>query len=181
MPTIISHPAVPLALAWGLGGKIISPRLLLAGIFASIAPDLDVIAFKLGVPYGGQFGHRGASHSLLFALALALAGACSYRGLRSSALSVFFFLLIAAASHSILDACTSGGLGVALLWPWSDHRFFAPFRPIAVSPIGLSRFFSERGAQVLLSELLWLWLPLIGLATFLALPRFCKNKGDHSS
>ena len=181
MPTIISHPAVPLALSWAFGRGIISPRLLLAGIFAAIAPDFDVIAFKLGVPYGAQFGHRGASHSLLFALALALAGVGLHRYLRSSPLKTFFFLFIAAASHGILDAFTSGGLGVAFFWPWSDQRFFAPFQVIAVSPLSLSRFFSPRGAYVLLSELRWLWLPLMALATLFALPRLWKNQDGRST
>ena len=180
MPTIISHPAVPLALAWGLGRRIVSSRLLLAGIFVSIAPDLDVFAFKLGIPYGAQFGHRGASHSLVFALALALAGVCLYRYLRSSALPAFFFLFVAAASHGILDAFTSGGLGVAFFWPWSEERFFAPFQVITVSPISLSRFFSHRGANVLLSEFLWIWLPFMSLATLFALARFWKNQGSRS-
>jgi inner membrane protein len=30
-------------------------------------PDADVLAFKFGVAYGNMFGHRGFTHSLLFA------------------------------------------------------------------------------------------------------------------
>jgi inner membrane protein len=30
-------------------------------------PDADVLAFKPGVAYGNIFGHRGFTHSLLFA------------------------------------------------------------------------------------------------------------------
>jgi inner membrane protein len=66
----------------------------------------------------------------------------------------------------VLDAATDGGLGVALLAPFDAERVFFPFRPIAVSPIGASAFVSARGAAVLASELLWIWLPfaLLGLA-----------------
>lgn len=71
------------------------------------------------------------------------------------------FVFVCAASHPLLDAMTSGGLGVALAWPWSEHRFFAPWRPIRVSPFA-PQFFSARGVATLLSELRWVWLPLAG-------------------
>src|SRR5690606_25557942 len=59
MPTIFTHPAVPIAIGYGLGSNIIPPRLIVAGIAASVIPDLDVIAFKFGIAYADQFGHRG--------------------------------------------------------------------------------------------------------------------------
>ena len=37
----------------------------------SLLPDVDVIGFKLGVKYADPWGHRGATHSLVFALAVA--------------------------------------------------------------------------------------------------------------
>jgi inner membrane protein len=39
----------------------------------SLAPDLDVIAFAVGIPYQAPFGHRGASHALLTALVFGVA------------------------------------------------------------------------------------------------------------
>src|SRR3954462_8971017 len=45
----------------------------------SLAPDLDVIAFRLGIPYSAPFGHRGAAHSLFVALALASVAALATR------------------------------------------------------------------------------------------------------
>ena len=45
------------------------------------------------------------------------------------------FTFLATASHGVLDAFTTGGLGVAFLWPWSPARFFAPVRGIRVSPM----------------------------------------------
>jgi inner membrane protein len=164
LPTILTHPAVPLALAWGLGQNVISKRLLAAGIVASVVPDLDVLAFRLGIPYAAEFGHRGFSHSLLLALIVALVGASLARTLHSTFQRSFWFLFVAMASHGILDAFTNGGLGIAFLWPFSGERFFAPFHPIEVAPLGLSRFLSSRGVAVLWSEVLWVWLPLFGAA-----------------
>ncbi len=159
MPTILSHPVVPLAMGLGLGLRLLPPRLLIAGMVASILPDLDVIGFGLGVEYGSQFGHRGFSHSLSMALAIGLIAACFHKSLRTGFALSFGFVSLASASHGILDAFTNGGIGVAFLWPFSAERFFAPFRVIEVSPIGVSRIFSERFLHVLESELLWLWLP----------------------
>ena len=62
-------------------------------------------------------------------------------------------------SHGLLDTLTDGGLGCALLWPFDLTRYFAPWRPIPVAPIGLD-FLSLSGLVVSLTELV-LFLPLI--------------------
>ena len=139
MPTIFTHAVVPLGLGLALGRKTISPRLIAAGMFVAIAPDFDTVAFKLGIAYADQFGHRGASHSFVFALAVALFGAMVAPWLRTTRWRAFWWLAFCTASHPLLDALTNGGLGVALLWPWSHERFFAPWRPIAVSSTRCSR------------------------------------------
>lgn len=174
MPSIITHAAVPLALWCAADRGRIPPRLLAAGVIAAMLPDADVLAFALHIPYADAFGHRGASHSLLFAGVLAaLAAVLAFFGSRqpwsagvcqprlASTVQAAVFVFVCAASHPLLDAMTSGGLGVALAWPWSEHRFFAPWRPIRVSPFA-PQFFSARGVATLLSELRWVWLPLAG-------------------
>lgn len=163
MPTIFTHAAVPLALGLALTRKTISPRLIAAGMFVAMAPDFDTAAFKLGIAYADQFGHRGASHSLLFAVAVGLLGAAFAPWLRTTRWRALLWLTFCTASHPLLDALTNGGLGVALLWPWSHERFFTPWRPIAVSPIGAG-FFSLRGLEVLWSELRWVWAPTLCFA-----------------
>jgi inner membrane protein len=60
---------------------------------------------------------------------------------------------------------TNGGLGVAFLAPVNNTRYFFPWTPIRVSPIGITRFFSDRGLSVLRSEFVWIWLPTIALIT----------------
>lgn len=163
MPTIFTHAVIPLAAGLALGRRTLSTRLVAAGMLAAIAPDFDSIAFKLGIAYADQFGHRGASHSIAFALALGLLAAILAPWLRATRRKAFLFIAACTASHPLLDAFTDGGLGVALLWPWSHERLFAPWRPIEVSPIGAG-FFSLRGLEVLWSELKWVVLPTLLLA-----------------
>jgi hypothetical protein len=58
---------------------------------------------------------------------------------------------VVVASHPLLDILTDGGLGCALFWPFDDTRYFAPWRPIPVAPIGLA-FFSPFGLTVAIWE-----------------------------
>jgi inner membrane protein len=178
MPTIFAHPAVPLAIGFGLGRKVISAPLLVCGVIGSVLPDLDVIAFRMNIPYAAEFGHRGFSHSLLIAFVLALLGACFFRWLRPGFFLAFLFLFAAISSHGLLDTLTNGGLGIALLWPWSEHRYFMPFHPIEVAPLGLSRFLSERGLSVLKSELYWVWLPAIAATGLMIFVRLALTKAS---
>lgn len=164
VPTILSHPAVPLALAAIAGQRHVSARLLAVGVIASVLPDADVLAFRLGVPYASDFGHRGFSHSLLFALAVGVLALAFAPALRCKRLTAFLFVTISCASHGLLDMLTNGGHGVAYLWPFSDERFFFPSQVIEVSTLNLRRFFGPAGLTVLLSELRWIWLPAAAAA-----------------
>ena len=74
------------------------------------------------------------------------------------------------ASHGFLDAFTNGGLGVAFFSPFDPTRYFFPWTPIEVSPIGAVRFFSQRGLLVIISELRWVWLPSLALGLILRRP-----------
>ena len=109
-------------------------------------------------------GHTGTSRSLTFAYLCAcleldrgIPGFPSTpeKWTRFLLFSYFFFVT---ASHGALDAMTDGGLGIAFFAPFDNTRYFFPFRPIKVSPIGLS-FFSARGLDVIWSELFWLCVP----------------------
>jgi inner membrane protein len=53
---------------------------------------------------------------------------------------------------------------VALLAPLDDTRYFLPWRPIPVSPISPSRFFTQRGLAIMHAEILLVWLPRAALA-----------------
>jgi inner membrane protein len=73
---------------------------------------------------------------------------------------LFWWFAAVTASHGMLDAMTNGGRGIAFFAPFSNHRYFFPWRPIQVSPIGAG-FFSARGLSVLVSEARWIWLPSV--------------------
>lgn len=171
MPTIVSHVAVPLAIGAGLGRGVVSSRLLVAGLVASVLPDLDVLAFRFDIAYSDPLGHRGFSHSLLFAFLLAALAALFAGKLDSARRTAFAFVLAACASHGLLDMLTNGGLGIAYLWPISDQRFFFPEQVIQVSPLSIRRVLGPAGLAVLKSELLWVWLPAAGTFVVLLLLR----------
>ena len=135
----------------------------IAGMACSVIPDLDVIGFRFGVHYGDLWGHRGFTHSLVFAAILAgvTTLAIGWRPTEIHRFSLFVYLFLATASHGLLDAMTDGGLGVAFFSPFNQARYFLPWRPIRVSPIGISRFFSARGWAALQTEILWIWLPSV--------------------
>jgi inner membrane protein len=119
----------------------------------SFLPDADVIGFQFGIRYADQWGHRGASHSLAFAIAVGLAVGALAPWFKRPALRTAIAAILVIASHPLLDTLTNGGLGCALFWPFDDTRYFAPWRPIPVSPIGLG-FFSPYGMFVAAVELL---------------------------
>lgn len=157
----MTHAIVPLALAVAVGTQRIPVKIALAGAALAMLPDADVIGFKLGIAYADTWGHRGATHSLMLAGLVAAALALVWREARS--LWAFAFLALSMASHGLLDMATSGGLGIALYWPFSDARHFWPATPIRVSPIGTG-FFSARGWETMLSEFRWVWTPCAVIA-----------------
>ena len=190
MPTIMTHAA----LGWGLaraarrrgdpsnegpdGADPLARRREVLAIALAMLPDLDVVTFRLGIPYAHPLGHRGLSHSLLAGAVFGLAAWLLLRLLtqedtaapsstagsspaRVGALDLLV-LCLAACSHGPLDMLTGGGgLGVALLAPFDHARLFFPIRPIPVSPIGL-RYFLTSGLPVLAWEVVLLW-PLAAL------------------
>lgn len=156
MPTVLTHAVAAAALVPVARTRRLWP-LAAVGAACAVAPDLDVVGLALGVDYGDPLGHRGLSHSLAAAVLLAaVVAACVPRWRRPA---VGLYLFAATASHGLLDMLTDGGLGVALLGPFVGERLFFPVRPIEVSPIGVSGFLTSRGAEVLASEALWVWLP----------------------
>lgn len=169
MASAFAHIVVPAVLYAVFKSNSISFRLFILAAFLSIAPDLDVMAFKFGIPYESQWGHRGFTHSLTVAAGLAALFTLFKKQLDARPLVIFAVCFIACASHAILDAMTNGGLGVALYWPFSQERIFLPFRPIQVSPIGVAAFFTERGLKVIASEALWILAPglILGFIGFL--------------
>jgi inner membrane protein len=131
--------------------------LMVLAVISSVLPDADVLAFSFGIPYEHMFGHRGFTHSIVFALLWSLL--LTFVFSKTKKIVFFSVLFLATLSHGILDAMTSGGKGVGFLIPFSSERYFFSFRGIKVSPIGIEKFFSEWGIKVLLSELIYIFIP----------------------
>jgi inner membrane protein len=161
MPTIFTHAIAAASLGPWVVPHHRRGRLLAIGALCAVLPDADVIAFRLDLPYDHMLGHRGLSHSIAFALALAVVVTVLVTARQPSAgrMRVGAFLFVATVSHGCLDALTDGGLGVAFFAPFSSERFFFPWRPIVVSPISIRQFFSSWGLAVIESELIYVWIP----------------------
>jgi inner membrane protein len=166
MPSIFSHAVAAVAIGKTYASETTTPRFWLLTALCAMLPDIDVLGFAFGVRYGDVLGHRGLTHSVAFALCVGFAVVkLWFREAEASTrrwlgLAAYFFVVT--ASHGVLDALTDGGLGVAFFAPFDARRYFFPWRPIEVSPIGLG-FFSGRGLEVFASEFVWVWLPSLAL------------------
>jgi inner membrane protein len=163
--TVFTHAFVALAAGKVCFPRPMGPKLPLLAMGCSALPDIDSGLMAWGVPYDSFLGHRGFLHSITFALLVSIA--IVFWAFRRDApagtrrfwgLLAFFFLLT--ASHGFLDAFTNGGLGIAFFAPFSNDRYSMPWQPIEVSAIGLVGFIRYGGRETLLSEMLWVWLPV---------------------
>jgi inner membrane protein len=163
MASAFSHAVVALAIGKLSIRRSMPSKVWWLAILCSILPDVDVLSFAFGIDYDDVLGHRGLTHSLIFAFVLAFV-VVRFQFREMQAWTHMWWVLIAqfflvTASHGLLDAMTNGGLGVAFFAPFDNTRYFLPWRPILVSPIGIVPFFSRYGLDVLISEFVWIWLP----------------------
>jgi len=168
MATLLTHAVVAATLGQTASAQLRKrASFWVAAVLCAILPDIDVIGFRFGVHYGDLWGHRGMTHSLFFAalIALCLAVRLENGGCARVKLSVLLFLIT--ASHGVLDALTNGGLGVAFFSPFDTKRYFFPWRPIPVSPIGVDGLFSTRVMQILVSEIIVAWAPALLLTAII--------------
>lgn len=175
MATIFSHAVVAVSVVASLAPAGLDRRqrrwLLLLAAAVSMAPDLDVLGFALGVAYADFWGHRGVTHSLVFAFAAAWVLAVLWRVLldqpgRRYWLWVWALLALAMSSHGLLDMLTNGGLGVALFAPIDNGRWFFSWRPLQVSLIGIYGWSWQSVWAVAWSELRFLVLPSVAFWWF---------------
>lgn len=168
MPSIISHAVVAASVGVAMAPQDVPARFWTAAIACSVIPDMDTVGFFFGIPYDRFLGHRGFFHSpsWAFLMSLLVVGLFFHDAkiLTVRWFFYFLFLFLVSASHGILDAFTSGGLGIALLSPFDRMRYFFPWTPIKVSPIGIGAFFSRWGLSVIKSELFWVWPPSFFIA-----------------
>jgi membrane-bound metal-dependent hydrolase YbcI (DUF457 family) len=91
---------------------------LLIGAFLGIAPDFDYALNWLRISWGGW--HHGFTHSIPFALVVGLVVIAL---LRDWKLRSYFVFTFAYASHTLLDFIFTESHGVALWWPFTNHRY----------------------------------------------------------
>ena len=108
----IGHLAVGMSAArLASGNERPSWRSMVAWSALSMLPDADVIGMGLGIAYEDPFGHRGASHSLLFAAVVGAGVGLTATRLASRACAPALIATAVVGSHAILDTFTDGGLG----------------------------------------------------------------------
>ncbi len=162
MPSMFGHSLWGMAAGAGWTKWPVSGRTLLLAWVCSVAADVDTLGFRLGIPYEHWLGHRGLFHGILFAVLLALAAAAASRpdpADRTHRIGLFQLFFFCAFTHIVLDAMTNGGLGVAFFAPFSNHRYFLPWRPLNSVPIGINQMLSRRWVPVIFKELRMLLLP----------------------
>jgi len=118
----------------------------------SILPDADLFLVAMGASDAGAMGHRGASHSLSFALGIGLLCAFAARRLGWPVLRTALAGTLAVASHALLDVLGFGGRGLMVFWPLSSTRFFSPWRVFPNAPRGIE-LLSHAGLVELAIEL----------------------------
>jgi inner membrane protein len=171
MPTLISHAIISIPINLGIINKNHTWRILILSLLFSFLPDLEGVGFYLGIPYNSIFGHRGFSHSLFFIFIAAIVFvylSSPKINLKSKVFFVIFVnFFIIGVVHILLDSMTNGGLGVALFSPFSNYRFFMPWRPIEVSAILPQYFFRLNGLAVIKFELIYFIIPSMILSSFI--------------
>lgn len=179
MPTFIGHAVTGIAFSSTVADKRHWLRISILCILCAVAPDFDVIGFRLGIPYQHWLGHRGFSHSIIFAAIIAVIACLFAPRQPMKTKGAFFYVFFASGMlHSVLDAMTNGGLGVAFFSPFSETRYFLPWQPIEVSPLSIKSFFTLRGFRVIKSELLYVIIPSVCFILFMAWYRRRKAKAQ---
>lgn len=167
MPTIFTHSAIGFASSAALTpGERVNKRIAVTAMILSALPDFDALFISV-IPYDHPLGHRGFTHSLLFAaligagLAVLLSRIGWAEGVPIRSLAMLFILVT--ASHGFFDSMTNGGLGVAFFSPFDNTRYFLPWMPIPVAPLSASRMFTGRGLYLMWREFCLFWTFAIGL------------------
>ena len=120
MPFPVAHgligASVVAALLPSTRSRLAKP--LLIGAVLGIIPDFDYALNWLRIGRGGW--HHGFTHSLPFAL---LVGIVMVILLRDWKVRSWIVFTGAYASHTLLDYLLTESQGVALWWPFTDHRY----------------------------------------------------------
>lgn len=160
MPMTTTHALMPLAAALAFAKRPVPWRIVIVASLAAAAPDVDGLFKHLWhLAPTSIYTHRGATHSLLVAVAAGLLAAFFHRPLRVRPLTAGVVVGAAMASHGIFDMMTDSGAPVAYLWPLSSARLFADWRPIHSGPVHMAHVFTGVVAR-LRTELSQIIIPM---------------------
>ena len=164
MPSLLGHAVAGLAITSAFHGSKVPRRTWALAVFCAVAPDLDWFVSLLNLHRGHALNHRGAAHSLF--AAMVLAAVVFLMGFRRDQrrAAVWLCLTVAALSHGLLDACTAGGVGVALFMPFSDTRWACLWQPGWVAPLPVGREHVHTFLDSLWNEAFWIGLPALAVA-----------------
>lgn len=93
-------------------------KLVLIATLLSICPDFDYALNWFRISGGGW--HHGFTHSILFAVAVGLITAIVLGERLVRSVILYSAITI---SHTLLDFMMTESRGVALWWPFTDHRY----------------------------------------------------------
>ena len=134
---------------------------MIAGL--SMLPDLDVIPAILFRDMKAY--HNNFSHSLLFAIPVALFIAGIFHRMYKSNFWLWFLIcLISCDLHVIMDALTAER-GVMMLWPLSQNRYASPIRIFYGLQWGLG-WFSMWHLWTIFTESLFVIVVIAGINYF---------------
>lgn len=173
-----THAFVGLATADLVAGRFADTRIRVAGALCAALPDLDTFLMRYaGVAYEDEWGHRGITHGLPFAVVLGIVVALLFFRRRALPLwRAVLALVLATSTQGLLDAMTTGGLGVAFFAPFDPERIFLSWTPIPVAPLTIRSFFTAHGIGMFGWELLHIWLPLTALLFVVHALRRARSK-----
>jgi len=126
-----THAAGAVAIAATLMPRSVPPRTWYLVAAAAVVLDLDTGRLWGGGDVAWLGGHRALTHSLSFAASFGLVVAVALRPAVRGASAMFrawLAALLAIATHGALDALTTYGEGVQFLAPFSELRYWAPWR-----------------------------------------------------
>lgn len=89
-----------------------------------------------GISHSSLLSHRGLFHSPFFLILFSavLAGIVTRGHSRKAFAWLWLVWAGSMVTHPLLDALTDGGRGVMLLLPFTQVRFFFPWRPLYTPP-----------------------------------------------
>ena len=124
-------------------------RVITLAAICAAAPDLDLIGWPLGISPESLLGHRGLTHSVPFAIVLGGLATIFFLPslIRRERITAACLLVLATATHGVLDAMTSyAPTGPAFWAPFTNQRYRFSWTPLT----GLGGARTDFGREFLL-------------------------------